>query len=301
MTAAARLLFPEPLDPSTPELRLPVDGDELVGTSIGAIATAFALPGFDTAVDMGRCSPLLAEQDTVLLTHCHSDHVAGLVAWLSAHTRRHRGRPTRIVLPAGRRAAMLAALTAWPDLDGVRRRVSLGEVLLPAEAGDRVELGRGAFAIAFAVRHNTVALGWSVHRTAGDRPWLAFAGDSTVEPFRERAELLDATAAIVDCSFVAPGTRVAARLGGHGHLADWLELAPRLACGTLILGHLPPDPDLETVAAAVAGLDARPDIVAWSHPPPGSPLTRSDVGRTTTDAEPPAGHARPFASPREPS
>ena len=36
MTAAARLLFPEPLDPSTPELRLPVDGDELVGTSIGA-------------------------------------------------------------------------------------------------------------------------------------------------------------------------------------------------------------------------------------------------------------------------
>lgn len=270
MTGVGRLLFPEPLHPSSPELRLEIDGGELVGSSIGAITTAFALPELDTAVDMGRCSPLLARQDTVLLTHCHSDHVAGLVAWLSAHTRRHRERPTRIVLPADRREAMLAALTAWPDLDGVRRRVSLDEVLIPAQAGDLIELAAGAVASAFAVRHNTAAVGWSITRPGGERPWVVFTGDSTVEPFRDRPELLQAAAAVVDCSFLEPGTRVAARLGGHGHLVDWLELAPRLDCGTLILAHLPPDPDVEILASTVAVLDGRPQIAAWAPPPNGN-------------------------------
>ena len=65
------------------ELEIEVGGARLSGSSVAAIATAFAVDRFKTAVDMGRCSALLAAQDTVLLTHCHSDHVAGLVAWLS--------------------------------------------------------------------------------------------------------------------------------------------------------------------------------------------------------------------------
>ena len=91
-TSSATVRFPTE---SGGELRLEVDGLEVVGTSIGALATAFAVDRFKAAVDMGRCSALLAAQDTVLLTHCHADHVAGLIAWLSAHTRRFRGRPSR--------------------------------------------------------------------------------------------------------------------------------------------------------------------------------------------------------------
>lgn len=94
-----RVRFPD-LTADLAELRLEPDADtSLIGVSIAALATAFAIDRFSTAVDMGRCSALLAAQETVLLTHCHSDHVAGLIAWLSAHTRRHRGQPTRVVVP----------------------------------------------------------------------------------------------------------------------------------------------------------------------------------------------------------
>ena len=69
---------------------------------------------------------------------------------------------------------------------------------------------------------------------------MSFAGDGTVEPFRNDPALLDAEIAVVDCSFIDPGTRVAARLGGHGHLADWMELLPEINCDHLVLAHLPP-------------------------------------------------------------
>jgi len=251
---STRLCFPE-LASVHWELSLELGGHRIVGSSVSALATAFAIDRARTAIDMGRCSALLAAQDTVLLTHCHSDHVAGLVAWLSAHTRRHRDRPTRVVVPEARRSQLLAALQIWPDLDGVRRRLDLEHALVPASPGTRVALDGGALATAFAVRHNTATLGWSVAWGPDERPAVVFAGDGTVEPFRSDPSLLDAAIAVVDCSFVEPGTRVAARLGGHGHLADWLELLPDLDCDALVLAHLPPE---ATAASILARL---PDVL----------------------------------------
>jgi len=262
-----RVRFPS-LAPDHWELRLEHGARTVSGVSVAALATAFAVADCRTAVDMGRCSAVLAAQDTVLLTHCHSDHVAGLIAWLSAHTRRHRGRPTRVVLPAERRDELLAALAIWPDLDGVRRRVDLDRSLIPARPGSVVDLDERWSATAFRVHHNTPSLGWSVGADGDPRPFAAFAGDSSVLPFRERPDLLDADIAIVDCSFIDPGSRVAARLGGHGHLADWIELLPDLTCDTLVLAHLPPE------ATAEAVLDRLPDtlpgsatVVPWLAPP----------------------------------
>jgi len=235
-----RVRFPD-LTTDLSELCFPTgDATSLTGVSVAALATAIAIDRFSTAIDMGRCSALLAAQETVLLTHCHSDHVAGLIAWFSAHTRRHRGRPTRVVVPKEKRAELLAALEIWPDFEGVRRRVSLDEALVGAEPGATIGLAHGGTATSFAVRHNTSSLGWAVSTAESPRPLAVFGGDSTVEPFREDPTLLNANIAVVDCSFIDSGTRVAARLGGHGHLADWMELLPEIRCDHLILAHLPP-------------------------------------------------------------
>jgi len=247
------------------ELVLDLGCSRVVGGSVAALATAFAIEPLGVAVDIGRCSAVLAAQPTVLLTHCHADHVAGLIAWLSARARRFRGAGCRVAVPAGSRAALLEALTRWPDLDGVRRRLDLSEVLVPAQAGERLHLDSGAWAEPFAVHHGVPSLGWRVGRAGERRPLVAFAGDGTVLPFRDDPGLLDAQAAVVECSFVEPGFRVAARLGGHAHLADWLELAPRLTCDRLVLAHLPPDLDparLETLVAEAGGQG--PPLVAWA-------------------------------------
>lgn len=258
-----RVRFPE-LASDLGELRFEERGHALAGVSVAALATAFAIDRFSTAIDMGRCSARLAAQETVLLTHCHSDHVAGLIAWLSAHTRRHRGRPTRVVVPDGKRADLLAALEIWPDLDGVRRRVVLDEVLVGALPGTTIELAEGGSARAFAVRHNTTALGWAITAGDGTRPALVFAGDGTVEPFRDNPAKLDAPLAVVDCSFIDPGTRVAARLGGHGHLMDWIELLPDLRCDALVLAHLPPEATAESILERLPDeLPGTATIVPW--------------------------------------
>jgi hypothetical protein len=250
------------------ELGFELDGHCLIGSSVAALATAFAVERWRTAIDMGRCSAILAAQDTVLLSHCHSDHIAGLVAWLSAHTRRHRDRPTRVVVPDERRAELLAALEIWPDLDGVRRRVDLDEAMVGASPGSVVELAEGGAARAFAVRHNTAALGWAVAADLDSRPAMVLAGDGTVEPFRDDPSLLDGVMAVVDCSFIEPGTRVAARLGGHGHLTDWLELLPDLGCDALVLAHLPPEATAESILAQLPEeLPGTALVVPWVAPP----------------------------------
>lgn len=236
----SRVTFPE-LVTDLWELRLTTAaGTELVGVSLAALTTAFATPQYRAAVDIGRCSALLTAQDTALLTHCHSDHIAGLIAWLSARSRRQSNRPTTVVVPEEKRGELLAALAAWPDLDGVRRRIDLDRTFIGAGPGTTIDLDGGAVATAFAVRHNTAALGWTIAAADERRPLFAFAGDGTIEPFRDDPSLLDAEVAVVDCSFIEPGTRVAARLGGHAHIADWLELLPDLACDHLVLAHLQP-------------------------------------------------------------
>jgi ribonuclease BN (tRNA processing enzyme) len=244
------------------ELVMHLAGLEVVGTSIAALATAFAIPRYRVAVDMGRCSPTLAAQDTVLLTHCHSDHVAGLVAWLSAHTRRHEGRPTRVVVPAERRDALVTALSVWPDLDGVRRRVDLETVVTGASPGDAFDLDGGAVT-AIPAEHPVPSLGWALSDATDGRPRLVFAGDGSPQLYGRRPELLDSDAAVVDCSFVAARTLVAARLSGHGHVSDWNTLRPDLPCDELVLAHLPADLDPRRLADAFDPDASGPTLAAW--------------------------------------
>jgi ribonuclease BN (tRNA processing enzyme) len=248
------------------ELEWREGSDRLIGRSTAALATAWAVPRWGVAVDMGRCSPVLAAQGTVLLTHCHADHSAGLIAWLSARVLRIGDTAPRIVVPAERRDTLLSALTAWPDLSSVRRRVDLEAVVIPAEAGNTVALTGDGAATAFPIRHSVPSLGWKVGpKTDGAEPWAVLAGDSTVEPFVADPDLLTGHLAIVDCSFVDPGRRVAARLAGHGHLADWLDLAPRLRCRHLILAHLPPEVDAPRMEEllAEAAVPTSVTLVGW--------------------------------------
>lgn len=271
MAHQPEIRFPRPADPAAAELVIEIRGHELAGTSVAALATAFAVDQYRTAVDMGRCSAALAAQETVLLTHCHSDHVAGLVAWLSAHTRRFEGSPTRIFVPAERRDALLKALEVWPELDGVRRRVCLEDVVRPAGPGDVITLAGGGTAHAFNVHHSVPSLGWAVRGADDPRSVFVFAGDGTVVPFEENPLLLDAAVAVVDCSFVDDGTRVAARIGGHTHLQDWIKLSHRLPCDVLVLAHLPLETTAEDILSRLESMAPDgPTVVPWMAPSAGA-------------------------------
>ena len=260
----------EPIFPRTvtgsapPELEMALGDLRLVGTSIAARATAFAVPEFGITLDIGRMTPTLAAQPTVLLSHGHLDHTSGILAYLNLRARFHPDAPPRVVAPATVAAGLRRALELMPGMESVRRRLHLDEVILAAEPGVPVPLAGGS-ATPFAADHGVPTLGWALRRAGEARPALVFAADGGTGPFAADPALLDAAVAVVECTFVERNRVIAARLAAHAHLSDWLDLAPRLACDVLVLSHLPVLPAAELVeltrplAAALGGR-----LVLWA-------------------------------------
>jgi ribonuclease Z len=258
------IAYPKAVGAATPpELEARLGAVTLRGTSVAARATAFAVPELGVCLDIGRLTEALVAQPVVLLSHGHLDHLSGILAYLNVRARFHPGAPPRVVAPAGVAAALRAALAVMPGMESVRKRVSLGEAIVPAVPGDTVELPGGS-ATAFAADHGTEALGWTLRLAGRDRPALAFAGDGSVEPFRADPRLLDADAAVVECTFVEPNRRIAARMARHAHVLDWIEVAPALPCDRLVLAHVPmlPASDLESLTATLAAA-LRGQLTLW--------------------------------------
>lgn len=255
--------------PPLPELEMSLGGITLRGASVAARATAFTLPELDVALDLGRLSPSTADCSTVLVSHGHLDHLSGVLAYLNLRARFHTGAPTRVVGPPAVTEPLRQALQVMPGMESVRKRMRLEEVLLPARAGERVPLAAG-WAVPFELDHGVPGLGWRVFRPEDRRPVLVYGGDSAVTVYERDPDLLDAGIALVECTFVEPNRRVAARLSGHAHVLDWLELAPRLRCDHLVLAHLPllPWRDLLALTAPLAAaLPGRLVLWAESEPP----------------------------------
>jgi ribonuclease Z len=240
-------MFPGRLEARfSPELRLEIQGVTVVGTSVGARATAFSLPEFGAALDLGRLTPILAAQPVVLLSHGHLDHLAGVLAYLNVRARFHEAEPTTVFGPPEVCGPLRQALALMPGMESVRKRMQLEAVIRDAAPGDEVRLPRGR-ATPFPLDHGVPTLGWMLWSDGSDRPALVYAMDSTTEPFRAAPELLDAAVAIVECSFPERNRRIAARLSKHAHVLDWVELAPELTCDALVLAHLPELPADELV------------------------------------------------------
>lgn len=249
-----------------PELELDLGGLTLRGTSIAARATAFSIPGLEVALDLGRLTPAIAEQPTVLLSHGHLDHLSGVLAYLNVRARFYPDVPPRVIAPDAVAAGLREALAVMPGMESVRKRLRLDRVILGAKEGVRVDLSRGV-AQAFATDHGAPSLGWAIYRGREKRAALVYAGDGTTAPFKAAPELLNAHAALVECTFVEKNRRVAAHLAKHAHLKDWLEVAPTLRCNTLVLAHLPPleRTELEWMARPLA--NAFPGrLVLWAGP-----------------------------------
>jgi ribonuclease Z len=250
-------------EPFSPELELSVSGVTVRGTSVAARATAFAVPEFGVALDVGRMSPAIAAQPVVLLSHGHLDHLSGVLAYLNVRARFHRGEPTRLVVPESVAGPLEQALALMPGMESVRKRLRLQEVIVGVTPGERVKLPGGT-AVPFAVDHGIETLGWALRRPRARRPVLVYAADGSTEPFVAAPELLDATVAIVECTFVERNRKVAARMARHAHLSDWVALASKLRCDHLVLAHLPPMLAAEITALLAPLAERLPGcLVAW--------------------------------------
>jgi hypothetical protein len=96
---------------------------------------------------------------------------------------------------------------------------------------------------------------------------------------------------------------VAARLGGHGHLQDWIELLPVLRCDALVLAHLPAEATADQITRLVGNIEEGPLIVPWLDPgragsTPGGPGAGTCTGTTRRQPDSMRNHPGRYLSDR---
>src|SRR5262245_53930136 len=79
-------------------MELTLAGHQVRALSVGGIETCFELPAFDVCLDIGRCPAGAERRGTLLLTHAHIDHAAGIPYFISMRALLKLPEP-RVVMP----------------------------------------------------------------------------------------------------------------------------------------------------------------------------------------------------------
>lgn len=258
--------------------------------SLGGIGTVVSMPEFSVSVDIGLCTSAALRTETILLTHGHADHLAGLATWLGVR-RLYGMRPGRIVVPAGLADPIRTLIGVLGEL---QRRPFEVQVCV-VDAGEDVPLSNGLLARPFSVDHGVPGVGWAiVRRVAKLRPEhhgmsgariAELKQDPANDLFETREESLvavtgDTTAAGLDVDDpVVSGARVLfveatfvdqrrtpahAQVGYHVHLDELAPMLQRVRSPAIVLYHFSQIYRPGEVEAAVAAR-LSPDVASRVH------------------------------------
>jgi len=246
---------------------LTVGGFDVDAVSIGGLETCLCIPAFKLCFDIGRCPQRACALETLLLTHCHLDHVGGLGAYVATRSLLGASLPT-VYVPEQRVAAVEAYLAAVRALEDSASPCSV----LPTSVGESFALNGGRHrAVPFFTAHPVPCNGYALHsvrqklkaeyaglagaeiarlraegRTVSDTilvPEVAFTGDTAASwvhhPSAAASGALAAKLLIMECTFVDEAVSAEdAREFGHTHLDEIVEHAELFAgVGAILLVH----------------------------------------------------------------
>jgi ribonuclease Z len=234
---------------------------QLRGRAVGGVETCYEVPTWDLNLDIGRCPPGAERQGTLLLTHGHIDHAAGLPYYVSLRALYGMPPPT-IFCPRSAEGPLRDILAAWARLQTDSERCDL----VGLDAGDAVPLGPTRFVRAFSTPHRIHTLGYTVFERvrklkpelrglpadairaraqAGEpvddvieRPELCFPGDTRISVLDRDPSVATARVLLLECTFVGPDVKPdKAHRGGHVHLDDIAAHADRFENEHVVLVH----------------------------------------------------------------
>lgn len=233
------------------------------GVSVAGLETCLHLPQLRLLLDAGRCPEFAVGCATVLLTHGHNDHVAGLPYHAAARALGGHPPPTYYV-PEDILEDVRDMLIAHGRLDRAALRFTLAGVRAGVEFPHPTL--KGLSVVPFAAHHRVPTLGYRIYRTVqklraeyadltnAERAALAREGTAITEPVRTlevaftgdtRATVFDAEPdlyrarlLITECSFA--GTAMSpegAASRGHVHLDELVARGASFANEAILLTH----------------------------------------------------------------
>jgi ribonuclease Z len=236
-------------------------GLQVEGISLGGIETCIQIPEYKLALDIGRCPLEAIQLPTVLISHPHTDHLAGIVSHCATRNLRHMPPPTYVV-PAECLEKITELFVLWRQLDGSKMPCRL----LSLTPGETHTLQQDLQVSSFHAPHPGPAQGYILssvrrklrreyldlpgteiarRRAAGEdlietivTPEVAYTGDSTFEPVLENEEVRRARRLILEVTFlddrVSPEN---ARRMGHVHIDEVVEHADLFENEALLFVH----------------------------------------------------------------
>ncbi len=245
---------------SPPRRRLA--GIEVAGLSIGGLNTCIDLPELGLCFDIGRCPQFAVPRSTILFTHSHVDHMAGVVAHCASRALLGMA-PPRYVVPPECAEAFRDLFEVWRRLDGS----DLPHELVVLAVGEDLKLRPDLVARPFRSPHRAPCQGYGLwlarkhlrsefrglpaeelrRLRVEDRvsieeeslePLVAFTGDTTIDVIERESVVRTARLLILEATFlddrISPSE---ARSRGHVHLAQIAERASSFENQAILLTH----------------------------------------------------------------
>jgi ribonuclease Z len=238
-----------------------VCGLKLRGVARGGVETCLRVPELGLMFDVGLCPAGALRFDTILVSHGHADHLAGLPYLISSRAMIGAPPPT-VHIPREIEAPLRRILESWSEIEGFEP----GYVLCPHAPGDRFEVGEDLSVTALRTVHRVPSLGYVVERrthrlkaeyrgrdgrelaelrAAGEAitepistPLLCVSGDTQIE-FLLDNELVRKTRVLVYEVTSWDDRRDVAwtRDWGHTHVDEMIEHAEKFEGEALVLVH----------------------------------------------------------------
>ncbi|GBC78859.1 Ribonuclease BN [bacterium HR09] len=234
----------------------------LVGGSRAGEGTVVVLPQFRLALDAGFPLRALVPMEHVVVSHGHTDHLAGLLPWAAQRQLQNLG-PARVYAldPLAQQLRQFLALGAAME-NGKPYPVDVVTV----REGQTLPLRSDCSLRFFLTSHWTPTLGvvlsWTKRqlkrefsglppesirelRQKGvevsetvETPLLAYLADTGPEVLERESWLAQVEVLVVECTFLKPQDRERARRFGHMHLEDLRSWLPHAQNRHWVLTHL---------------------------------------------------------------
>lgn len=205
---------------------------------------------------------------TLLISHLHHDHLAGLPFFAPLF---EPGRPVQVMVPAGTRDKLLAyfAPPYFPlTIDDLPAQVTLIELAPNASVTNRVGTGNGSRAVVHSLRlpgelHPKDGVTWFVVEFEGKRVLYAsdFEWARASDEYKERMQHFarDLDVLILDAQY-SDAEYPAFEGYGHNTVRTAMQFGQSVNAGKVVLFHHDPHRDDEAVAGMEAAARAAADI-----------------------------------------
>jgi len=236
---------------------------KILGTSIGEMKSNLVLPDYKVVLDIGVCSDEATKCQTVLVTHGHPDHLAGVVQHAASRDLMKMP-PSIIVVPTEIAEHLETILTTWKKMGG-----RFDYTIVPLSPGQEHVMPSGIAIRPFKTDHvvpsqgyalirktkklkdeyqgkttkeilELIASGTEVNRVV-EVVEVVYMGDTRITAFDREPVIRTAKVLIHEATFVGTGMTVAdAHRYGHTHMDEIKERADQFANESVVLCHMSP-------------------------------------------------------------